>query len=83
MYVEVSVRMIKKGKKNFRFLVHGQIFGLNILMCLLTHMLLILLYIYLNIYTKVLTTYALIDTSIYLVQKFGHELKNENFFFLF
>lgn len=50
MYVEVSVRMIKKGKKNFRFLVHGQIFGLNILMCLLTHMLLILLYIYLNIY---------------------------------
>lgn len=50
MYVEVSVRMIKKEKKNFRFLVHGQIFGLNILMCLLTHMLLILLYIYLNIY---------------------------------
>ena len=50
MYVEVSVRMIKKGKKNFRFLVNGQIFGLNILMCLLTHMLLILLYIYLNIY---------------------------------
>lgn len=50
MYVEVSVRMIKKEKKNFCFLVHGQIFGLNILMCLLTHMLLILLYIYLNIY---------------------------------
>ena len=43
----------------------------------------ITLYIYLNIYTKVLTTYALIDTSIYLVQKFDHELKNENFFFLF